>query len=80
MQQDSNSCVQFFLRDGLLYRSWSPKGSQPGDIRSCEQLVLPQLCRELVMRLSHDVPMAGSPRHHQDEGSNFAKVLLARHL
>ena len=58
MQQDSNSCVQFFLRDGLLYRSWSPKGSQPGDIRSCEQLVLPQLCRELVMRLSHDVPMA----------------------
>ena len=59
VQQDSNSRVQFFLKDGLLYRSWSPKGSQPGDIRSCEQLMLPQQCRELVMRLSHDVPMAG---------------------
>ena len=52
VQQDSNSRVQFFLRDGLLYRSWSPKGSQPGDIRSCEQLVLPQLCRELVINVT----------------------------
>ena len=46
MQQDSNSRVQFFWRDGLLYWSWSPEGSQPGDIQSCEQLVLPQQCRE----------------------------------
>ena len=28
-------------------------------MRGREQLVLPQRCRELVMRLSHDVPMAG---------------------
>ena len=34
VQQDFNSCVQFFLRDGLLCQSWSPKGSQPRDIRA----------------------------------------------
>lgn len=58
-QKDPKARVQFFYRDGLLYRCWYPRGSLPGDVRTCEQLVLPRQCRELVMRHSHDVLTAG---------------------
>ena len=44
-QKDPKARVQFFYRDGLLYRCWCPRGSLPGDVRSCEQLVLPRQCR-----------------------------------
>ena len=51
--------VGFYYSDGLLYRKWRPEGSTEGDVRTCQQLVLPQQCRLPVLRLAHDVPMAG---------------------
>ena len=57
--EGASSRVYFFYRDGLLHRHWQPEGSQPGDVRSVEQLVLPRPCRGVVLRLGHDVPMAG---------------------
>ncbi len=49
----------FYYRDGLLYRHWHPAQGQEQDVRACEQLVLPQECRPLVLQLAHDVPMSG---------------------
>ena len=43
--EGASSRVYFFYRDGLLYRHWQPEESQPGDVRSVEQLVLLQPCR-----------------------------------
>ena len=57
--QDPGGRVHFFYQDGLFYRRWQPEDSDAGDVRSCEQLVLPQECRSIVLRLAHDVPMAG---------------------
>ena len=51
--------VCFIYQDGLLYRLWRPEGSQVGDVRSCVQLVLPVQCRQLVLCLAHDIPLAG---------------------
>ena len=56
---DSDARVGFYLEDGLLYRKWRPHGSTEGDIQTCKQLILPQQCRQIVLRLAHDVPMAG---------------------
>ena len=49
----------FFRRDGLLYRRYSPPRSLEGDSDIVEQLVLPTACRPAVMKLAHDMPMAG---------------------
>ena len=57
--EKASSRVCFFYRDGLLHRHWQPEGSQPGDVQSMEQLVLPRPCRGVVLCLGHDVPMAG---------------------
>ena len=46
-------------QDGLLYQLWMPAGTDQGDVWSCEQLVLPQKCRKVVLRLAHDIPLAG---------------------
>ena len=51
--------AHFYLQDGLLFRHWHPRGKQGSDVRACEQLVLPKECRSLVLRLAHDVPLAG---------------------
>jgi len=49
--------VAFFWRDGLLYRRWVPKGRDRE--MSVEQLVLPQKCHAMVMKLAHTTPLAG---------------------
>ena len=51
--------VGFYYNDGLLYWKWRPEGSAEGDVRTSKQLVLPQQCRLPLLRLAHDVPMAG---------------------
>ena len=48
----------FFRRDGLLYRRYSPPGAD-SDAHDIEQLVLPTELRPTVLKLAHDVPMAG---------------------
>ena len=49
----------FFLRNGLLYRRYSPPGSYGDEAMTTEQLVLPTQCRRPVLRLAHDIPLAG---------------------
>ena len=49
----------FFYRGGLIYRRWSPTLGENQDVLSFDQLVLPQQCRQLVLNIAHDVPMAG---------------------
>ena len=56
---ESDERVGFYYYNGLLYRKWRPEGSTDGDVRTCKQLVLPQQCRQAVLQLAHDVPMAG---------------------
>ena len=51
--------VFFYYKRGLLYRSWRPKRSDFGDVRQCEQLVLPSQSRAVVLNLAHGVPTAG---------------------
>ena len=51
--------VGHLYRDGLLYHGWRPKGTELGDVQGCEQLVLPQRCRSLVLRLAHDILFTG---------------------
>ena len=46
----------FFYRNGLIFRRWSPKNR---DALSWDQLVLLQQCRQLVLNIAHDLPMAG---------------------
>ena len=58
-QVGDNARASFYYKEGLLHRQWHPQGTSPGDVRSCEQLVLPRACRSLVLRLAHDIPMAG---------------------
>ena len=49
--------VGFFKREGIIYRKWIPPGR--GDEAAIEQLVLPTRCRQTVLELAHDVPIAG---------------------
>ena len=56
---ESDDRVSFYYNNGLLYQKWRSEGSTDGDVRTCKQLVLPQQCRQAVLQLAHDVPMAG---------------------
>ena len=58
-KDENGERVFFYYKDGMLYRSWSPKGDNAGDLRQCTQLVLPQQARTTVLNLAHDVPTAG---------------------
>ena len=49
---------QYFRQDGLLYRRYSPPGRDSDEL-SVDQLVLPKQLRPTVLKLAHDIPMAG---------------------
>lgn len=53
----STAGVGFFKREGIIYRKWIPPGR--GDKAAIEQLVLPTQCRQTVLELAHNVPIAG---------------------
>lgn len=57
--QESSSGVWFYRKDGLLYRHWHPRDQTEDGVQACEQLVLPECCRQTVLLLAHDIPMAG---------------------
>ena len=48
----------FYKRGGLIYRRWTPPGSDAEEM-AVEQLVLPQQCRKTVLHLAHTIPLAG---------------------
>jgi len=50
--------IGFFKRDGLLFRRWTPPGPASEEI-VVEQLVLPKQCRQTMLRLAHEIPLAG---------------------
>ena len=50
--------IGFFRRNGCLYRRWVPPG-RDGDEMGVDQLVLPLQCRQTVLQLAHDIPLAG---------------------
>ena len=49
---------KFFRQDGLIYRRYSPPGSDD-DAHSIDQLVLLTPLHPAVLKLAHDIPMAG---------------------
>ena len=55
--QPNSTRIGFFHREGLLYRRWTPPGR--GEESEVEQLVLPQECRQTVLELGHEIPLAG---------------------
>ena len=48
---------EFFKRNELLYRRWTP--NRRGDEMEVEQLVLSKECRQVTLEMSHDIPIAG---------------------
>ena len=48
----------FYRQNGLVYRQYSPPGSDD-DAHSIDQLVLPTQLRPAVLKVAHDIPMAG---------------------
>ena len=61
--------VGFFWRDGLLYRLWTPPGSD--EEMTTEQLVLPMQCRKAVLEVAHDIPLSG----HLGKGKTAQRTL-----
>ena len=55
----------FFHRDRLLYRRYHPPGCGSDESQDIEQLVLPAKCRQAVVKLAHDIPMAGHLGKHK---------------
>ena len=55
--QPNSAGIGFFRREGLIYRRWTPPGR--GEESEVEQLVLPQECRQTVLELGHEIPLAG---------------------
>ena len=48
----------YFYREGLLYRRYRPPGVE-GEAQEIKQLVLPWQLRPAVLKLAHDIPLAG---------------------
>ena len=46
--------VGFFLTERLLYRRWVPPGRREED-----EVELPKQCWEVVLRMGHEIPLAG---------------------
>ena len=53
------SGVRFYWGEGLLYRHWHPKDRTEGGVQACEQLVLLECCRQTILQMAHDIPLAG---------------------
>ena len=47
----------FYEEDGFLYRHWHPR--EEGEKFSVEQLIVPKQYRETVLRIAHEIPLAG---------------------
>ncbi|XP_070576386.1 uncharacterized protein [Ptychodera flava] len=54
--QVASEDICFYWGDGFLYRKWTSK-VKPG--RTLNQLVVPRQCRATLLRLAHDIPLAG---------------------
>ena len=56
--QTSTAGSCFYEEDGLIYRRWKPPG-RDGEDMGVEQLVLPFQCRKPVLKLAHEILLAG---------------------
>ena len=57
--QELSGGAWFYRRGGLLYQHWHPRHQTGDGVQACEQLVLLECCRQTVLQLAHDIPMAG---------------------
>ena len=48
----------FYRKDGVIYREWTAP-RRDTEALTVEQLVLPVACRKAVLRLAHQIPLAG---------------------
>ena len=56
--QNMSQC--FYTKSGVLMRKWTPSGRPPDeDWTAVHQVVVPPRYRKEILRLTHDVPMAG---------------------
>ena len=53
--RDLPSREGFYFQNNLLYHRWKPKGGG----EAVEHLVLPAKCRDIVMAISHEIPLGG---------------------
>ena len=66
LKQQSENGVSFVEKEGLIYRVVrAPLGRDGGELYTREQLVLPVLCRGMVMELAHSIPLAGHFGKHK---------------
>ena len=56
-RNESRSVAEYYRREGLVYRRWTPMGRS--STFQVEQLVLPTRCRGTVLKLAHDAPSGG---------------------
>uniref|UniRef100_A0A1X7T3K8 Integrase catalytic domain-containing protein n=1 Tax=Amphimedon queenslandica TaxID=400682 RepID=A0A1X7T3K8_AMPQE len=54
MEKLQGKRVQFFEQDGLLFQKWKDQNGE-----ETEQLVVPERCRNEIMKIAHDTPFAG---------------------
>jgi len=71
--------IGFFKRDGHLFRRWTPPVPGSEEI-VVEQLVLPNQCRQTVLRLAHEIPLGGHMGKNKNCPEDFAALLLANPL
>ena len=71
----STAGIGFYQRSGLLYRRWIPP-RQGTDGVEVEQLVLPKECHDEVLKLAHNIPLAG----HMGKEKTARRILLLAHL
>lgn len=55
----SSSPVEFFIKDGVLIRRWSPKSGGEFDWGTVEQIVTPAAYRHRILTLAHESAWAG---------------------
>jgi len=69
----------FFKRGGVVYRWWTPPGSDAEEM-AVEQMVLPKQCRKTVLHLAHAIPLAGHMGRDKTTRQILQQLLLAHCL
>ena len=68
--------VALFQHNGVYYRNWSPRDPGRNEF-SVTELVVPEKCRGLVLKLAHDIPWSGHLGIEKTKDCVLQKLLLA---
>ena len=72
LKKEDHAEAEYFQRDELYCRRWRSQ--------ELEQLFLPQICRQMVLKITHSVPNVRSFAEKEYLGESVSEVLLARSL